>query len=175
MPQFVSRSALVAALSLLGGAAWAQPPAFPGANPAPPEPLEIYERFFHFHEDFDNRLQNTKLRNPARASRLDASAARYFQISQAEMAPVAAVTRDSAAKLRVVHADERAQALQRPTKPLAPADRNRFQQRRQAVVEDGIRRLKASLSPASWSALQAYVEGAFGSNLSKIEPGKPKP
>ncbi|MCC6589834.1 MAG: hypothetical protein IT168_24280 [Bryobacterales bacterium] len=157
-------------LLLLTATAWGQQGAFPGANPAPREPLEIYEPFFHFHADLDARLQATKSRAPARAQALDNAAARHLGVSTAEWNGLAVVARDSVARLTSLNTEVRSQPAVQNV-PLAV--RQRFQQRRQEVLEDGLRRMKAGVSPKSWANLKSYIESRFGQNISKLEPGRP--
>ena len=130
------------------------------APPLPDDP-EVHYSFFVFMDGFGQWLDTRVQASPARTTKLMESAGRYLKISAVELPKVIAACRSAVAELKLIEVQSQDYWRGEVQKGKAPdnARTRQFEAMRQAAIQAGRVRVQQALSPASWSSLQAHING----------------
>ncbi len=130
-------------------------------GPPPEDDPEVNYSFFVFMDGFGQWLDGRVQANPARKAKLMESAARYLKISPAELPKVIDACRSTIVELKNIEAQSQAYWRGEVQNGRAPESvrARQFVAMRQATIQVGRVRLQQALSPASWSGLQAHING----------------
>ncbi len=152
----VKTAALAAASWLILAAAM-----FGQKGPPPPDDPEVHYSFFVFMDGFGQWLDARAQENPARKTKLMESAGRYLKISPAELPKVIDACRSAVAELKAIETQSQANWRGDVQNGKTPdnARAQQFEAMRQAAIQAGRLRLQQALSAASWSSLQAHING----------------
>ena len=149
-------TALVAAICLI-----LAPTVFGQKAPPPPDDSEVHYSFFVFMDGFGEWLDARVQASPARKNKLVESAGRYLKISPAELPSVVVACRTAVAELKQIEVQSQEYWRAEVQKGKAPdnARARQLEAMRQAAIQAGKVRVQQALSAASWSSLQAHING----------------
>jgi hypothetical protein len=136
-------------------------PIFGQKGPPPQDDPEVHYSFFVFMDGFAQWLDGRVQANPARRIKLMESASRYLKITPAELPTVIDACKTAVSELKAIEAQSQAYWRTEVQRLKAP-DNVRAQQfaaMRQTAIHTGRVRLQQALSSASWSGLQAHING----------------
>ena len=165
--------ALLAGLAIL--AATAASPAQTKTTPPPftsvpkVENVVLYHSFFVYHQNLVNANQALKNANPAQGPALDQQMAALLGVNISELPAVVANTQQVVQAQANLAAASSASAISRGAQAVQLTMSQRVSQhelQRARITVEGIRALNQSLSPASWTAIHAFILGPFKSQLS---------
>lgn len=146
-----------------------QPTATHPAQDAP----ELYLSFFFFHEDFAKWTEARMAANPGKRGQLLNSSAKHLGISPDEFSALETISSGITASLRVI-GGEAHQYVQSTVKAKRDIDHKalaQFDSRRRAVIQDGIDRMKNTLSPQGWQGLYSYINNQHRQHVNVASPG----
>jgi hypothetical protein len=162
--------AVLSAILLCSSVALAQQT--PAVHPAQDAP-ELYLSFFFFHEDFAKWTEARIAANPGKRGQFLNSSAKQIGISPDEFSALETISSDITASLRVI-GDEAHQYVQSTVKAKGDIDHKvlvQFDSRRQAVIQDGINRMKNTLSTQGWQGLYSYINNQHRQHVNVVSPG----
>jgi hypothetical protein len=126
-----------------------------------------------FHEDFAKWTEARMAANPGKRGPLLNSSAKHLGISPDEFSALETISSDITASLRAI-GDEAHQDVQATVKAKGDIDHKvlaQFDSRRQAVIQDGLDRMKNTLSAQSWQGLYGYINNQHRQHVNVVSPG----
>ena len=125
----------------------------------PPEDPMLYQLFFGFHEGLNTAIQNKKAQNLESGTRSEKGFANKLRIKQDEIQTVTNVSHRFVTDLAAWQSDLKSYVdrVRSQKQEPDPAVLQQFNQRKRQLIDEAVRQIRTTLSPASWTGLHAYI------------------
>jgi hypothetical protein len=144
--------------------------------PLPAEDPRLYILFFQFHDSLNAKVQEKKAQDPEAGAKAEKGVARLLRIEQKELQKVSDIAHRFVTDLAnwqdelKAYADQARSQSQKPDVVVV----RQFEQRKQQSIDTAVRHLSATLSPAGWAGLHAYINEEHRLHTTMVQLG-PRP